>query len=87
MNEDETRGQQLAQRIILREKAFGQDFLAMHPVSSILPLHQNSKCPTWDSNGEHPLMLCSHTTLITHHLSVVHGLVDPNRQEFESFED
>ena len=37
MNEDETRSQQLAQRIILREKASGQDLLAMHYVS-ILPL-------------------------------------------------
>ena len=34
-----------------------------------------------------PGLLCSQTTLTIHHLSVGHGLVDPNRQEFESFED
>ena len=54
---------------------------------SIRPPQQSAEWPTWDSSGEHPFMMCSHSTLISHHLSVGHGLVDPNRQEFESFED
>ena len=76
-----------AQRTILREKASGQDFLAMHPVAFLFSrLTKVPNDPPGTPVVNTPIMLCSHTTLITHHLSVGHGLVDPNRQEFESFE-
>ena len=79
---------EVAQRITLREKASNDDFLAMYPVSFLFVHLTNVSNDPPRTPVVNTLSCCVHTPLWSPTICQLDmGLVDPNRQEFESFEN